>query len=221
MPSVDINGDGLPLFLEGVIYSSGFNFWDGIFLDMGTSAVLTVSYNEGGDHMAAGATVAVPDTFDLLSSPGDPLPLIISPAGSLLVEWESAPGADYYWLLIDYDGDYRDDSGNAIDFNRSMAVSVQDTSYYLYGSNIFPDRDDIDYYTSFSGDIYIYAVDGPIGSGGEPNITGDAVGSFSGITECSRYVRFAMLIPLTGKAEYRGRKEPDIFELMGSFSGTE
>lgn len=219
VPSVYVNDEEIPASLEGMVYSAGYSFWGGLFLDMGDSATLAVNYSEGGENMTAGAAVAVPDTFDLLSSPGDPLPLIISPAGSLDVEWESAAGAEKYWLVIDYDGSYIDNSGNEIDFDRSMITSVRDTTFTLYGSDIFPDRDDIDYYTGFGGNIYIYAVDGPISPGDEANVSGDAAGTFAGVTECSRYVRFAMLIPLTGEIEYRDRKEPDIFELMKRFTG--
>ncbi|MBD3179139.1 MAG: hypothetical protein GF417_05820 [Candidatus Latescibacteria bacterium] len=217
VPSAFINGEELPYNMEGMIYASGFSFWNGVFLDMGDDATLRVDYQKGGDSKTAGATVAVPDTFDLISPAGT---AIITQAGSFDVEWESAPGAEKYWLMIDYDGEYVDDDGYVISFYRYMSRYVTGTSFTLNGSEIYPDRDDIDYYNSFGGSIYIYAVSGPIEEGDDFNITGDGTGRFTGITECSRYVNFTMLIPISGEEDGpEDREKPDIHQLMARFMG--
>jgi len=211
VPYVYVNGEELSMNTEGMIYSSGFTYLSGLFLDMGDDATLRVDYRKNGDDKSAGATVAVPDTFSLLSSPG---PLFISEAGSISMEWESAGGAEKYWLVAAYSGSYEDNSGNTIEFQRDFTTVVMDTTYTLQGADIFPDRDDIDRYTSFGGRVYIYAVTGPFGYGDEYNITGDAVGMFRGVTECARNVRFVKLIPLAGENSPPEIKEPDIFDLM-------
>lgn len=217
VPYVYVNDKKLPMNTEGMILSSGFSYWSGIFLDMGDDATLRVDYRKNGDDKSAGATVAVPDTFSLLSQPGDPLPLIISEGSSISIEWESAGGAEKYWLVAAYSGSYEDNSGNTIEFQRDITTVVTDTTYTLQGADIFPDRDDIDRYTSFGGRVYIYAVTGPFGYGDEYNITGDAVGMFRGVTECARHVRFAKIIPLAGENSPPEIKEPDIFDLMSGF----
>lgn len=217
IPYVAVNGSELSLNMEGMVYSTGFNYWSGIFLDMGEDATLTVNYQDDGDDKSAGATVAVPDTFGLLSSDGEASPVIISPGGSFDVEWESAPGADNYWVVVTYNGSYVDNGGNTIDFHRDMARVVSDTTFTLYGADIFPDRDDIDYYTSFSGRIYIYGASGPIAVGDQSNIVGDATGMFRGITECSRNVRFGMLVPIAVDIEPPVIEEPGMDYLMRRF----
>lgn len=217
VPYVAVNGTELPPNAEGLIYSGGFSYWGGIFLDMGEDATLNLDYQDGGEDKSAGATVAVPDTFDLLSSDGQTFPVIISPGGSFTMEWESAPGADNYWLMIDYNGSYMDTGGNSIEFYREKSIVVPDTTYTLFGTEIFPDRDDIDYYTSFGGRVYIYGASGPMAEGDQSNIEGDATGMFRGITECSRNVRFTMLIPGSAETERPEIEEPGIDDLIRRF----
>ena len=217
IPSVAVNGRELSIFMEGMAYASGFNFWRGIFLDMGEDATLTVNYKDGSSDKSAGATVAVPDTFDLLSSDGEIFPVIISPGGSFTVRWESAPGADNYWIVVDYNGSYMDDGGNRIEFSREMSRVVPDTTFTVFGADIFPDRDDIDYYSFFGGRVYIYGASGPIAQGDQSNMDGDATGMFRGITECSRNVRFGMLIPIAEAEEPPEIKEPGMDDLMRMF----
>jgi len=217
VPYVAVNGRELSPFVEGIVYANGLNYWSGIFLDMGEDATLNLDYQDDGDDKSAGATVAVPDTFDLLSSDGDPFPVIISPGGSFTMEWESAPGADNYWLMIDYNGSYMDTGGNRINFYRELSRVVPDTTYTLYGSDIFPDRDDIDYYTSFGGRVYIYGASGPMAEGDQSNIEGDATGMFRGITECSRNVRFVMPIITSETTESPEIEEPGIDDLIRRF----
>lgn len=127
----------------------------------------------------ANARVTMPDNFTIVSPPEN---YILDLDSTLDIRWTRSAGAEWYWVEIDLDYDYRDTLGE--DENRSLRLDtmLQDTWLVLPPERLFPG--DVSDIVEGDASVMIWSGNGPaIEPGDRSNITGTGFGFFNAINE--------------------------------------
>ncbi len=170
IPLITINTDTLPLDYSA-FSPTGFEYEGSITnLDDGDECKLKVDYGEGKGE----ATDTVPGEFKITKPDTN---TVLHKGNSLLIEWESSKGAQWYWLTAYISYDYLDNNGNWEEFEYELDTMIEGTSYTISASTLFPS--DVDSVLWGDGIVHVEAVNGPKSEPGvKGNIKGNAVGFF-------------------------------------------
>ncbi|HEX7344810.1 MAG TPA: hypothetical protein VF398_11125 [bacterium] len=165
-------------------YSEGiyrFSF-DDLPFSPGDSVHLLVNYiKEGGSPGEAFGDIVIPDTFQILTPPGEDylLPL----GDSLRIEWSASAGARAYrvWFYLQYN--YLDTAEINQFFDFHLDTALVDTSIIFTPAVLFPDLAAMDSLLYSGGYFFARAETGPALPGDLANVSGDGQGFFNAYSE--------------------------------------
>lgn len=127
----------------------------------------------------AGARVIMPGNFTVVTPPER---YILDLDSTLYISWTSSAGAEWYWVEIDIEYDYRDTLGAEDDRSFRLDTLVKDTWLVVGPERIFPGFiEDV-----YEGDasVMVWSGNGPaIEPGDKGNITGVGFGFFNALNE--------------------------------------
>lgn len=63
----------------------------------------------------------------------------------------------------------------------TLDTIITDTTHVFHGADLFPAPEDLDFFNTFTGNVSVTAVSGPIDPREDGNITGDGEGFFIGM----------------------------------------
>ncbi|MGB9743004.1 MAG: hypothetical protein ACP5JB_07745 [candidate division WOR-3 bacterium] len=127
----------------------------------------------------AGARVTMPGNFTVLTPPEN---YILDLDSTLRIQWTPSAGAEWYWVEVYADYDYRDTLGGMGDWSVRLDTMLRDTVLVLAPAKIFPGFiEDV-----YEGDasVMVWSGSGPaIEPGDRGNVTGCGFGFFNAINE--------------------------------------
>jgi len=127
----------------------------------------------------AGARVRMPGNFTVLTPPER---YILKQDSSLAINWTTSAGAEWYWVEIDIDYEYRDTLGFEDYWSFRLDTMVSDTVLVIPSEQIFPGFIE-DVYEG-DGSVMVWSGSGPaIEPGDKGNVTGVGFGFFNAINE--------------------------------------
>ncbi len=206
VPVVTINNEPLD-----VLYYSWTKYGYGDTFEFAVNAPyeLVVQHYWG----KARAKVVMPGNFSLTSPPER---YILDKESTLVISWTRSAGAEWYWVELDIDYEYRDTLNREDDWGCALDTMVLDTFLIIPPHRIFPGfvRDVIE----GDGSAMVWSGCGPvIEPGDEGNIHGVGFGFFNAINE-PREKYFYVGAPIVQRRANRaGARLPKILSQRFSF----
>lgn len=163
----------------------------------------------------AGAKVRMPGNFSLTTPPEG---YILDQDSTLFISWHPSVGAEWYWVEIDIEYDYRDTLGGEDDWSFHLDTIVKDTFLAISPERVFP---------SFVADVLegdgsamVWSGCGPaIESGDKGNIKGCGFGFFNALNEPrEKYFYVGAPIQMRRCPDMKMVKERVLGRLVGRFS---
>jgi len=172
IPLITINKDTLPIEFFDIGPTEFYYSGHITGINHGDQYELKVDYGDGKGEV----TDTLPGEFSIISPDTS---FVLHKGNDLNITWGSSKGADWYWLDLEIDYDYKDTAGNWHSFYFYLDTIIDGTSYTVSKTELFPADVDSIYWSD--GNVYVRAYSGPkMEPGVESNIKGNAVGFFWG-----------------------------------------
>jgi len=172
VPVVTLNNE----LLKVLYYSwTKYGYGDTYQFPLDTFYELKVTHYWGN----AWAKVAMPGNFSLLSPPEG---YVLDMESTLVISWTRSSRAEWYWVEVDIEYEYRDTLNQEDDLTFGLDTMVFDTFYIIPSSRIFPGF--VSDVIEGDGSVMVWAGCGPaIEPGDRGNVQGVGFGFFNAINE--------------------------------------
>lgn len=172
VPIVTLNGNPVkPYYYNFTAYRYG----DADVINVDTTYQLEVTHYWG----KAGANVFMPGDFRV-TAPSDSY--ILGRESTLVVVWNSSPGAEWYWADLYCDYEFLDTIGEWDDYSFNLDTVVFDTFIAVPPSRVFPGN--VVQLIEGDGSALVWAGDGPaVEPGDTANVVGVGFGFFTAVNE--------------------------------------